>query len=33
MRVLNTDERLMEYGELVCSLERILNEVEEGTYQ
>lgn len=35
MGVLNTDERLMEYGELVCSLERILNEVEEdeaGTY-
>lgn len=35
MTVLNTDERLMEYGELVCSLERILNEVEEdeaGTY-
>lgn len=30
MAVLNTDERLMEYGELVCSLERILNDVEEG---
>lgn len=30
MAVLNTDEKLMEYGELVCSLERILNDVEEG---
>lgn len=33
MTVLNTDEMLMEYGELVCSLESILNDVEEGTYQ
>ena len=30
MTVLNTDERLMEYGELVCSLEEIQNDVEEG---
>lgn len=32
MTVLNTDERLMEHGELVCSLEEMLNDVEEGEY-
>lgn len=30
MTVLNTDEKIMEHGELVCSLEEILNDVEEG---
>lgn len=30
MAVLNTDERLIKYGELVCSTEEILNEVKEG---
>ena len=32
MTVLNTDERLVEYGNLVCSPENVLNEVEEGEY-
>lgn len=32
MTDLNTDEKLLEHGELVCSHEEILNDVEEGEW-